>query len=120
MLGVGGVTGNSRPRSTVFICTEAWAPLLRDDLEDQKEQSQEKVVDRGSSALTSRFAPNGRPEGGRAVSRVTQGTAFAPGARRQRWKRQIGLKQTNKCVTTKILAFQSSGLSYLQVVSLKC
>lgn len=84
-----------------------------------KQPSQEKVVDRSSSALTQRFTLNGRPEGGGAASRVTQRTAFAPGARPHRWKRQIGLQQTNKQITTKISRFQFAGLSYLQVVSLK-
>lgn len=40
MLGVGGVTGSSKPSSTVFIsregCTEARAALLREDLQDRE------------------------------------------------------------------------------------
>lgn len=89
----------------------------------RREESQEEMEDRTNSMVTERFTSNGRPERGRAASRVKQRTVFAPGGRRQRRRRQIGLKQTKKYITAKILVFQSSfpasGSSYLQVVSLK-
>lgn len=53
---MGAVAGSSRPSWTVFIsrdwCTQARAPLLRDDLQDEKEESQEKTADRTGAAVT--------------------------------------------------------------------